>query len=74
MTKISVLRPDVTDAPPAAVTLAPRARTAGRPVIGLIANGKPLARELLDVLADEIARGSAARRPRVAREARAPRP
>ena len=52
---IRVLRPDVPDAPPAAVSPAPRRELPERPVIGLIANGKPLAKELLAVLADEIA-------------------
>jgi hypothetical protein len=42
------------DAPPAVVTLAERRELPDRPVIGLIANGKPLAKELLGVLADEI--------------------
>jgi hypothetical protein len=54
MTEIRVLRPDVTDAPPAAVTLAERRALPERPVIGLIPNGKPLARELLAILAHEI--------------------
>ena len=51
---IRVLRPDVTDAPPAAVALAARRELPERPVIGLIPNGKPLARELLEILAHEI--------------------
>ncbi len=54
MTEIRVLRPDVADAPPAAVTLAERRALPERPVIGLIPNGKPLARELLEILAHEI--------------------
>ena len=54
MGMIRVLRPDVTDAPPAAVALAPRRELPERPVIGLIPNGKPLARELLEILAHEI--------------------
>ena len=54
MTTITVLRPD-TDAPPAAsVELAPRAELPARPVVGLVANGKPLSRELLTALAEEI--------------------
>jgi hypothetical protein len=54
MTTITVLRPD-TDAPPApSVELAPRAELPARPVVGLVANGKPLSRELLTVLAEEI--------------------
>ena len=54
MGMIRVLRPDVTDSPPAAVALAPRRELPERPVIGLIPNGKPLARELLEILAHEI--------------------
>jgi hypothetical protein len=54
MTRITVLRPD-TDAPPAAtVELAPRAELPERPVVGLVANGKPLSRELLTMLAEEL--------------------
>jgi hypothetical protein len=54
MGMIRVLRPDVTDAPPTAVRLAERRELPDRPVIGLIANGKPLAKELLAILADEV--------------------
>lgn len=55
MAEITVLRPD-TEAPPAAtVTLAPRGELPARPVIGLVANGKPLAKEILSVLALELA-------------------
>ena len=54
MAEITVLRPD-TDAPPvAAVTLAERGELPARPVIGLVVNGKPLARELLTILAEEL--------------------
>ena len=54
MSVITVLRPD-TEAPPAAtVRLAPRGELPERPVIGLIANGKPLAKEILTVLAQEL--------------------
>jgi hypothetical protein len=54
VTTITVLRPD-TEAPPAsAIALAPRGELAERPVVGLVANGKPLARELLTVLAQEL--------------------
>ena len=56
MAEITVLRPD-TEAPPATtVTLAPREELPERPVIGLIANGKPLAKEILTVLAREVAK------------------
>ena len=51
---IRVLRPDVTPAPPPAIRLAPRRELPEQPVIGLIANGKPLAKELLEILAREI--------------------
>jgi hypothetical protein len=46
----------VTEPPRAAIPPAPRRALADGATIGLIANGKPLARELLAVLADEIAR------------------
>jgi hypothetical protein len=52
---LRVLRPDVTEAPALALTLAPRRPLPEQPVIGLIANGKPLAKELLAVLAGEMA-------------------
>jgi len=54
MTDITVLRPD--EAPPVAraVALAPRVELPERPTIGLVANGKPLAKELLGVLAQEL--------------------
>jgi hypothetical protein len=54
MGKITVLRPDVTDAPGPGLKLAPRAELAQEPVIGLVVNGKPLARELLSLLAEEL--------------------
>ena len=56
MTAIVVLRPDLSAPPVAALELAPRRELPERPVIGLVANGKPLANELLTVLADELAR------------------
>jgi hypothetical protein len=52
--KITVLRPDEPKPPATTVQLAPRRPLPDRPVIGLIANGKPLAKELLDALATEI--------------------
>jgi hypothetical protein len=52
---IRVLRPDVTEAPAPALEPAPRQALPEDPVIGLIANGKPLAKELLGILAGEIA-------------------
>jgi hypothetical protein len=54
MAQITVLRPDTPDAPRPQLELAPRGLLPPQPVIGLIANGKPLARELLEVLADEL--------------------
>ena len=56
MAQITVIRPD-TEAPPAStVELAPRGELPERPVVGLIANGKPLAKEILTVLAQEVAK------------------
>jgi hypothetical protein len=54
MTTIRVLRPDVDEPARAAFEPAPRRALPDEPVIGLIANGKPLAKELLGVLADEL--------------------
>ena len=54
MAQITVLRPDAPDTPAPRLELAPRAELPQRAVIGLVANGKPLARELLEVLADEL--------------------
>ena len=54
MTEITVLRPDEPAPQVASVTLAPRAPLPDHPVIGLISNGKPLAKELLDALATEM--------------------
>ena len=51
---ITVLRPDLDDPPAAPLDAAPRGALPELPVIGLIANGKPLAVELLSVLASEI--------------------
>jgi hypothetical protein len=56
MTTITVLRPDTSAPPAAAVELAARRELPERPVIGLVANGKPLANELLTVLAQELGR------------------
>lgn len=52
--KITVLRPDQPQPASASVELAPRRPLPDRPVIGVISNGKPLAKELLDALAAEI--------------------
>lgn len=56
MTEITVLRPDTPDAPRSRLDPAPRGDLPQHPVIGLIANGKPLARELLEALGDELRR------------------
>jgi hypothetical protein len=53
---ITVLRPDLPDSPANHVELAPRRAVPERLVIGLVANGKPLATELLEILADELGR------------------
>jgi len=54
MSRITVLRPDLVEAPREALTLAPRAEPPEPLVIGLISNGKPLAAELLNALAEEL--------------------
>jgi len=54
MSRITVLRPDFVEPPRAALTLAPRNEPPEQLVIGLISNGKPLAAELLQALADEL--------------------
>ncbi len=54
MATITVLRPDEPAPPPSSVVLAERRPLPERPVIGLIDNGKPHARELLELLADEL--------------------
>jgi hypothetical protein len=54
MAEITVLRPDEPAPAVASVELAPRDPLPERPVIGLISNGKPLAKELLDALAGEM--------------------
>jgi hypothetical protein len=51
---IEILRPDVPDPPAPAFAPAPRRELPEAPVIGLIPNGKPLAKELLGVLAGEL--------------------
>ena len=54
MAEIVVLRPDVPAPAVATVTLAPRVALPERPVVGVISNGKPLAKELLDALVAEL--------------------
>jgi hypothetical protein len=54
MSRITVLRPDFLEPPRAALTLAPRSEPPDPLVIGLISNGKPLAAELLQALAEEL--------------------
>jgi hypothetical protein len=55
MAEIVVLRPDEPAPAVASVPLAPRRELPDKPVIGVISNGKPLAKELLDALVAEIA-------------------
>ena len=54
MSQITVIRPVPVSEPPATVSLAPRAALPERPVIGLVDNRKPHARELLELLAAEL--------------------
>jgi hypothetical protein len=54
MAEIVVLRPDVAAPAVATVELAPRVALPERPVVGVISNGKPLAKELLDALVAEL--------------------
>jgi hypothetical protein len=54
MSRITVLRPDFVEPPRAALTLAPRSEPPEPLVIGVISNGKPLAAELLQALAEEL--------------------
>jgi hypothetical protein len=56
MTKVTVLQPSVDEPEASQFVLAERRPLPRRPVIGLVANGKPLAAELLDVLVDELRR------------------
>jgi hypothetical protein len=55
MAEIVVLRPDEPAAEPIPVAYAARRALPERPVIGLVSNGKPLAKEVLGLLADELA-------------------
>lgn len=52
--QIQVLRPDDPAPQPEPLRLAPRRPLPERPVVGLVANGKPLAAELLELLAAEL--------------------
>lgn len=54
MGQITVLRPDLPAPPQDTLELAPRGALPEHPVIGLIDNGKPHARELLELLAAEL--------------------
>lgn len=56
MTQITVLRPDEPPTDAAHLSLAPRRKLPERPVVGVVANGKPLAKELLGILVDELSR------------------
>lgn len=54
MSEIMVLRPDVLDPPRRPLELAPRKELPQQPVLGLVVNGKPLARELLQALQEAV--------------------
>jgi hypothetical protein len=54
VTRIVVLRPDKPEAAPPAGDYAPRAPVQRDAVLALIANGKPMARDLLEMVADEL--------------------
>jgi hypothetical protein len=54
MAKIVVLRPDVPTPVPSEFRLAARAELPKKIVIGLVGNGKPFAKELLELLADDL--------------------
>jgi hypothetical protein len=54
MTAITVIRPVDATEPPTTVLLAPRRELPESPVIGLVDNRKPHARELLELLAAEL--------------------
>jgi hypothetical protein len=54
MAKIVVLRPDLPTPVPSPFRPAERAELPDRIVIGLVANGKPFAKELLELLADDL--------------------
>ena len=54
MSAITVIRPVDAAEPPTTVVLAPRRELPGSPVIGLVDNRKPHARELLELLAAEL--------------------
>jgi hypothetical protein len=54
MAQITVLRPDFREQPRRQVTLAPRRELPDEVVIGLVANGKPLAADLLRAVAGEL--------------------
>ena len=69
VSRITVLRPVDTTAPPATITLAARGGLPPRPVIGLVDNRKPHARELLELLAEELRGRHRRRRDRARPEA-----
>jgi hypothetical protein len=54
MAQITVLRPDFREQPRQPLVLAPRRELPDQVVIGLVANGKPLAAELLRAVAGEL--------------------
>lgn len=54
MAEITVLRPDFPAPQQESLELAPRADLPEHPVVGLVENGKPHAKELLELLAEEL--------------------
>ena len=54
MSKITVFRPVDASEPPTTVVLAPRGGLPERPVIGIVDNRKPSARQILELLAEEL--------------------
>jgi len=54
MAQITLVRPDFQAPPVQATPLAERRPLPASPVIGLVDNGKPHARELLELLAEEL--------------------
>jgi hypothetical protein len=55
MAEILVLRPDEKGRLSEAVTTATRGVIPDRPLLGLVSNGKPFAREVLELLAQQLA-------------------
>lgn len=56
MSVITVLRPDKAEAPPAPASRAPRSELEAAALLTVIDNGKPRAREMLQLIAEELRR------------------